>query len=101
MDGEAALAQRREEERGEDDAERIVAADERDGDAEESGAAREAILVVVLIAEDEVDATDAGDRAAPGERAEEDATDVDAAVFRRIGLQTDGGVYADLIGRER
>src|SRR4051794_10064193 len=51
VDREAALAQRGEEQRGDHDAERVVAADERDGDAEESGAPREAVLVVVLVAE--------------------------------------------------
>src|SRR5690349_4214441 len=39
VDGEAALAEGGEEERGEDHAPRVVAADEGDGDAEEAGAA--------------------------------------------------------------
>src|SRR5687767_5245348 len=50
VDGEAALRQRGEEERRQHDAERVVAPDEGDGDAEEAGAAGEAVLVVLLVA---------------------------------------------------
>ena len=74
VDREPALRERREEERGEHDAERIVAADERDRDAEEARAAGEAVLVVVLVAEHVVDAAHSGERAAQRERPEPDAT---------------------------
>src|SRR5215208_7552180 len=69
VDRESALREGGEEERGEQDAGRVVAADECDRDPEEAGAAGEALLVVVLVAEHVVEAPQAGDRAAEREDA--------------------------------
>ena len=98
VDREAALRERREEQRGEHDAGRVVPPDERDGDAEKPGAAREAVFVIVLVAEHEVDAAEPGERPARGERAEPDAPGANARILRRVRLEADG---AQLVARAR
>src|SRR5262245_62618782 len=52
-----------EEQRGEHHAERMVSTDERHRDPEESAAARETFLVIVLVAEHVIQAAQTGDRA--------------------------------------
>src|SRR2546423_8238925 len=89
VNGEAALRERGKKERRQQDAEWMVASDQRDGDAEEPGATGKSILIVVLVAEDVVDAADPRDRTREGERAQPDAADADAAVLCRVGLETD------------
>src|SRR5687768_7748609 len=65
----------------------MVSSNECDGDAEETGPAGEAILVVVLVAEDVIDSTQSGDRSGKRERAKPHAADIHSAVFSRIRLK--------------
>src|SRR6266550_9272476 len=67
----------------------MVASDESDGDAEESRAASEAILVVVFVAEHVVDAADSGDHAGKSQRAHPHPADANTAVLGGIGLQAE------------
>ena len=52
-----------EEKRGNEDAERMVPANQSNGDSQKARAARESIFVIVLVAEDVVDPADSRDHA--------------------------------------
>src|SRR6476620_10183594 len=66
----------------------MIPPDQSDRDAEEPGSSRKSIFIVVLVAEDVVDSTKPGDRSGKCQCAKPNSTDVDAAVFRGIGLQS-------------
>src|SRR3954468_24976035 len=68
----------------------MVSSHKRDGDTEESGAARKYIFVVMLVPEHLVDATDSGNDTRPRHRAHPYSADTDAPVLRGIGLQPNG-----------
>ena len=79
----AALVERAEQERGQDDAERMVAAHQRHGDADEAEAAGEVEGQAVLRAHDHVERDQPGERARDGHRQHDLARRRDAAVDRR------------------
>ena len=90
----AALIEHAEQDRGEDDADRMRAAHQRDRDADEAEAADEFEDEPVLVAEDDVDRDAAGERARQERRDHGDAGGRDAAVDRGGRIGADG---ADLV----
>ena len=79
----AALVQRAEQERRQDDADRMVAAHQRHRDADEAEAAGEVEGQAVLRAHDHVERDEAGQRARDGHRQHDLARGRDAAIDRR------------------
>ena len=77
VERQAALLERAEEQRGEDEPERAAAPEERDRDAAEACARAEAFLEVALVAEHRAEARGAGDGARDDERLLEAASDRD------------------------
>ena len=90
----AALIEHAEQDRGEDDADRMGAAHQRDRDADEAEAADEVEDEPVLVAEDHVDGEAAGERARKERRDDGHTGGRDAAVDRRGRVGADG---ADLV----
>src|SRR5690348_2828962 len=88
VDREPALRERREEQCRDHHAVWIVAPDQRDGDPEEAGARGESFLVVVLVAEHEVDPAESRERARERHRTNPDATHVNATVLGRLRLES-------------
>ena len=86
-----AVDERAEEERGEADADRGVAAEQRDGDADEADVRHLDVehAEPVLPAEDVDRAAEPGERAGDRHRVDVVARDVDAAVARRLGVEAD------------
>ncbi len=78
----AALIERAEQQRGQHDAERVIAAHQRDGNADEAEAAGEVEGQAVLIAHDDVERDQAGERAREAHRDDDLAGGRDAAVDR-------------------
>src|SRR5262249_15862308 len=85
---EPTLRDRGEEQRGEHHAERMVSTDERHRDPEESAAARETFLVIVLVAEHVIQAAQTGDRAGESHHTSPQVADIYATVFGCGGLQS-------------
>jgi hypothetical protein len=68
----------------------MTPAHQRDGNTEESRAGLEALLVVVLVAEDVVQPTESGEGARHDHRAQPDAPDAHPAILCRLRLEPDG-----------
>ena len=95
-----AVDERAEEQRGEADADRGVAAEQRDGDADEADVRHLDVehAEPVLPAEDVDRAAEPGERAGDRHRVDVVARDVDAAVARGLGVEADG---AHLVAERR
>ena len=87
---EPALRECGEEERRDENAERMVSANQRDRDSQEARTAGKTVLVVVLVAEDVIDSTHSRDHARQRERAHPNPAHADPSVFGSLGLEPDG-----------
>src|SRR6266550_1070728 len=67
----------------------MVSTNESDSDSEESGSTGESVLVVMLVAEDVIDSSEACDRSRNCQCTEPHSTNVDAAILGSIGLKSD------------
>src|SRR5574337_770975 len=94
----AALIKDAEQDRGQDDADRVNASHERDRDSNEAEAGGEFEDEAVLLAEDHVDRKPPGERAGNQRRYDRDARGRDAAIDRRDRIGADD---ADLVAEPR
>lgn len=88
IDRQAALRERGEQQGRSQDAEGMIAPHERHGDPQKSCATGEAVLVITLVAEDEVDATQSGECSRESHRDPQHSSHFHAAVLGRFGLKT-------------
>src|SRR5471030_312929 len=84
---EAALYQRAEQHGRQEDADRMLAAHQRNGDADEAGAADEVHAQIMRRAHDGIDRAEAGQRARDQHHGDDHFADADTGIMRRVLVQ--------------